>query len=70
MKIPQHPYRCPLGRLQPNAVDADAEQDRRFFVTTDFVEIFAHVRTNNRWLENPRERIERGVFILSAEFAD
>ena len=24
MKIPQHPYRCPLGRLQPNAVDADA----------------------------------------------
>ena len=24
MKIPQHPYRCPLGRLQPNPVDADA----------------------------------------------
>ena len=24
MKIPQHPYRCPLGRLQPIAVDAEA----------------------------------------------
>jgi hypothetical protein len=24
MKIPQQPYRCPLARLQPNAVDAEA----------------------------------------------
>ena len=24
MKIPTQPYRCPLARLQPNAVDAEA----------------------------------------------
>ena len=24
MKIPPLPYRCPLARLQPNAVDAEA----------------------------------------------
>ena len=24
MKIPQHPYRCPLGKLQPKASDLDA----------------------------------------------
>ena len=24
MKIPQHPYRCPLGKLQPKASDLNA----------------------------------------------
>jgi hypothetical protein len=24
MKIPQHTYRCPLGRLQPQGTDLDA----------------------------------------------
>jgi hypothetical protein len=24
MKIPNHPYRCPLGRLQPQITDLDA----------------------------------------------
>lgn len=24
MKIPQNPYRCPLGRLQPKVMDLDA----------------------------------------------
>ena len=24
MKIPQNPYRCPLGRIQPIAVDSEA----------------------------------------------
>jgi hypothetical protein len=28
MKIPQHPYRCPLGRLQPNVTDLDAMKER------------------------------------------
>jgi hypothetical protein len=28
MKIPAHPYRCPLGRLQPQATDLDAVKER------------------------------------------
>jgi hypothetical protein len=28
MKIPQNPYRCPLGRLQPQATDLDAIKEQ------------------------------------------
>lgn len=28
MKIPAHPYQCPLGRLQPNVTDLDAMKAR------------------------------------------
>lgn len=28
MKIPAHPYRCPLGRLQPQTRDLDAMKER------------------------------------------
>lgn len=53
MKVPQQNYRCPLGKLQPNATDLDAvkeagwreqhilvvsEQDERLdFVEREFV---------------------------------
>lgn len=28
MKIPPQPYRCPLGRLQPQVTDLDAVKER------------------------------------------
>jgi hypothetical protein len=28
MKIPPHPYRCPLGRLQPQVTDLDVVKER------------------------------------------
>lgn len=28
MKVPTHPYRCPLGRLQPKIIDLDAIKNR------------------------------------------
>ena len=28
MKIPSNPYRCPLGRLQPEVTDLDAVKER------------------------------------------
>ena len=28
MKIPSNPYRCPLGRLQPEITDLDAVKER------------------------------------------
>lgn len=28
MKIPAHPYRCPLGRIQPLTTDLDAVKER------------------------------------------
>ena len=28
MKVPTHQYRCPLGRLQPQAMDLDAIKER------------------------------------------
>ena len=28
MKIPQNPYRCPLGRLQPQVTDLDAVKEQ------------------------------------------
>ena len=28
MKVPVHPYRCPLGRLQPETTDLEAMKQR------------------------------------------
>ncbi|MBE0474811.1 hypothetical protein [Rhodoferax sp.] len=28
MKVPTHPYQCPLGRLQPSVTDLDAMKQR------------------------------------------
>lgn len=28
MKIPHHPYQCPLGRLQPTVTDLDSVKQR------------------------------------------
>lgn len=28
MKVPAHPYRCPLGRLQPETTDLEAMKQR------------------------------------------